>query len=128
MAHLSPPVSVERQGLDTISSAGSHQYQYTQVNGGTNFQGNNYGHINFQSSHFHHNDHSTPKLDFLKSLDPGVTKVRYNSITNTKYETFEWVFNEEELIRARPPPTPSFPEWLRGVNEYILGIRQSRLR
>jgi len=114
MAHLSPPVSVERQGLDTISSAGSHQYQYTQVNGGTNFQGNNYGHINFQSSHFHHNDHSTTKLDFLKSLDPGVTTARYNSITNTKYDTFEWVFKEEKLKGAWPPPTPSIPEWLRG--------------
>ncbi|KAK5100763.1 hypothetical protein LTR70_001335 [Exophiala xenobiotica] len=96
MAHLPPSVSVQRQGVATISNAGSHQYQYTQVNGGTNLQGDNYGQINLQASHFYLNDYSSRKLELLRSLDPGVTTARYNRITDTKYDTFEWVFNEEE--------------------------------
>jgi len=117
MAHIPPSASVQRQGVATISNAGSHQYQYTQVNGGTNLQGDNYGQINLQASHFHHNDYGSRKSEFLRSLDPGVTTARYNRITDTKYDTFEWAFNEEE---SKPRAGPNFPGWLRGPMDTFL--------
>lgn len=117
MAQLPPSVSVQPQGVATISNAGSHQYQYTRVNGGTNLQGDNYGQINLQAGHFYQNDHNSRKLEFLRSLDPGVTTARYNCITDTEYDTFEWAFNEEE---PGPLPSPSFLEWLRGPMDTFL--------